>query len=293
MLHCTIPFVATMFMPPDAELWCARAEGATYSDAANVPVSIANPDGSPPEGCVCIPLASAVHDWIEDHSTGGRVIVEQSVLQLELGAANPLAELLLETRDIIYDAAVRECIDLVPAIATSHTCSDPSRFDMIPATPSLEPREIYRGDGCLAGPSTREQRVSGRSRMADAHMHARRGVVAPADVSEQHRVSCAQGQSTSVGVRCTQAPVAPTRSRPPRRAAWPRLAEIPRPAVQRCAVVVDDPLRPAPRFPPPILGACRGRMPRGGRREPWTTQRPPIASPTRFASAIIRPIRGA
>jgi len=128
------------------ELWCARAEGATYSDPPNAALPIDYPDGSAPEGCQCIPFTSPVHDWIEDHEMGGSIVIEQAALEIDLGVANPLVDLLLETRDAIYADAILECVELVPPDATSNTCSDPSRYDVVPATPAFEPREIYRGN---------------------------------------------------------------------------------------------------------------------------------------------------
>ena len=128
------------------ELWCARAEGATYSVPPSTEVSIAHPDGSAPEGCRCIAFATPVHDWIAAHQTNGTVVIDRSVLRLELGATSPLPDLLLATRDAIYDAAVRECLALVPPIATASTCDHPARFDAIPATPAFEPRELHRRD---------------------------------------------------------------------------------------------------------------------------------------------------
>jgi hypothetical protein len=133
-----------MWLRSFGELWCARAEGATYSDPPDE-VSIAHPDGSAPEGCLCIPLGSPVHDWIDAHETGGRVVIERNVVRLELGVEHPLIDLLLGARDAIYDEAVRACIRLVPPSAASNTCGHPSRFDVVPATPAFEPREVDRG----------------------------------------------------------------------------------------------------------------------------------------------------
>ena len=133
--------------PGDA--WCARAEGATYSDAPGVEITIEYADGAAPEGCLCLALESPVRAWLDEHHTGAVVVLEETVLRLELGPANPLVDGLLATRDAIYEAAMRACIELVPATASANTCRDPARFDVIPSTRRLEPREIYRGSACI------------------------------------------------------------------------------------------------------------------------------------------------